>query len=129
MSIISPLKKAKYLGSAKSGTSHFTHQRVTAVFLIPLLMWFVVTMLIFFSTPMAHIPYIMTHPLNIFASVLFIGVMLFHGKLGMQVVIEDYVHSPLWRNTMLLVLEAVCWVSFAAGIIAVITAQLLFRML
>jgi len=129
MSVITPLKKAKHLGAAKSGTSHYVHQRVTALFLLPLLLWFVVTMLSFFSTPMSHIPYMMTHPLNIFAAILFIGVMLFHGKLGMQVVIEDYVHSPFWRNTMLLLLEALCWVSVVAGVVAVVTAQLLFRTL
>jgi len=129
MSIITPLKKVKHLGSAKSGTSHYLYQRVTALFLMSLLVWFVITMLAFFSTPMSHIPYMMTHPLNIFAAVLFIGVMLFHGKLGMQVVIEDYIHSPFWRNTMFLLLEAICWVSLVAGITAVITAQLLFRTL
>jgi succinate dehydrogenase / fumarate reductase, membrane anchor subunit len=88
-----PLKKARGLGSAKSGTEHFWQQRLTAIANVPLvlfLIWFIISHL------SATRPEIVAALKNPFVS---IGILLallsitWHMRLGLQVVIEDYVHS------------------------------------
>jgi succinate dehydrogenase / fumarate reductase, membrane anchor subunit len=88
-----PLKKARGLGSAKSGTEHFWQQRLTAIFNLPLILffvWFIVRHLgATRSDVMAslHNPFIAILLLATLASV------FWHMRLGMQVIIEDYVHG------------------------------------
>ena len=76
MSMLTPLKKVRYLGSAKSGTSHFWQQRLTAVFNVPLVIGFLVIAAILSVT--------------------------WHMRLGMQVVIEDYIHAEGMKIALLL---------------------------
>ena len=99
-----PLKKARGLGSAKSGTEHFWQQRVTAIANVPLvlfLIWFVISHL------SATRPEILTAMKNPFVAV---GILLalisitWHMRLGLQVVIEDYVRSE-GRKIFLLTLN------------------------
>ena len=89
----SPLSKVKGLGSAKSGTEHFWHQRLTALALIPLVLWLGFSLA---SMPLEHAALIewIRQPLVTIALVLMILVLFYHAKLGLQVVIEDYVHAP-----------------------------------
>jgi len=87
----SPLAKVRGLGSAKTGTSHWWMQRVTAVALIPLSFW-----LITFLDLSIHAPYQQTvdwlaSPLNTVCIVAWILAVFYHAALGLQVVIEDYV--------------------------------------
>jgi succinate dehydrogenase / fumarate reductase membrane anchor subunit len=87
----SPLAKVRGLGSAKTGTSHWWMQRVTAAALIPLSFW-----LITFLDLSIHAPYQQTidwlaSPLNTVCIVAWIVAVFYHAALGLQVVIEDYV--------------------------------------
>jgi succinate dehydrogenase / fumarate reductase membrane anchor subunit len=87
----SPLAKVRGLGSAKTGTSQWWMQRVTAVALIPLTFW-----LIAFLDLSIHAPYQQTvdwlaSPLNTVCIVAWILAVFYHAALGLQVVIEDYV--------------------------------------
>src|SRR4051812_44261898 len=93
MDLRSPLGKVKGLGSAKSGTNHWIMQRLTAIALIPLVVWFVV-LVIKASVNAEQLLDYMHSPLNAVAMILFIGVSLYHGASGMRVIIEDYVHCP-----------------------------------
>jgi succinate dehydrogenase / fumarate reductase, membrane anchor subunit len=129
MSVRNPLAKVKHLGSAKSGTEHFVHQRLTAVFMIPLMIWFVLTALCFYTKPMDEIPLMVTSPLNIIASILFIGVFLYHASIGIRVVLEDYVHCKMLLNLSLGVLYLVCWLSLIAGVCSVLSIHLLTRIM
>lgn len=91
MSMRSPLGQARGLGSAKDGTHHFWVQRISAVALIPLALWFV-----FSVARLAGGDYGMVHhwvhaPSVAITLVLFITAALYHSMLGIQVVIEDYV--------------------------------------
>ncbi len=88
-----PLKKARGLGSAKSGTDHFWQQRLTAAANVPLvlfLIWFVVSHL---NASRADIVLAFKNPLVSVAMVLALVSITWHMRLGLQVVIEDYVHS------------------------------------
>lgn len=127
MSIKSPLARVKHLGSAKSGTSHFMHQRMTAVFMIPLMVWFIVSILLFVTTPMDELPFFITSGFNLFAAILFIGTMLFHASLGLKVVLEDYIHCKMILNICIGLMYFVCWASLIAGIFSVFSIHILFR--
>jgi succinate dehydrogenase / fumarate reductase, membrane anchor subunit len=88
-----PLKKARGLGSAKSGTDHFWQQRLTAIANVPLvlfLIWFVVSHL---GASRADIVLVFKNPFVSVAMVLALVSITWHMRLGLQVVIEDYVHT------------------------------------
>lgn len=123
----SPLAKVKHLGSAKNGTSTHIMQRATAVFLVPLLIWFVVTSIMIFRTPIDNLPWFLTSPVTIVGAVLFIGCSLYHGAIGMQIVIEDYIHSTLMKQLALLVLWGFVITTIVAGFITVLTVYILLR--
>ena len=94
MSLRSPLGRARGLGSAKEGVEHWWHQRLTALALIPLSLWFVAS--VAFMAGMDHATFIawVGNPLVAVLLVLLIVALFYHLKLGVQVVIEDYVHHP-----------------------------------
>lgn len=93
MDIRSPLARARGLGSAKDGVGHWWAQRVSAVALVPLSLWFVVSLATRagggYEAALAWIG----SPTTAVALVLYLGTLFYHSQLGLQVVIEDYVHS------------------------------------
>ena len=91
MSLQSPLGRVRGLGSAKEGTGHFWHQRITAIALVPLTFLFVVIMFAFFGADHARAVALMGNPLVATVMLLFLIAGFYHMKLGMQVVIEDYI--------------------------------------
>ncbi|MDM4772330.1 succinate dehydrogenase, hydrophobic membrane anchor protein [Solimonas sp. SE-A11] len=92
MSLRSPLSRARGLGSAKDGVHHFWVQRVTAVALIPLTLWFVFSVANLAGGDYHAVRHWVSAPSVAIMLVLFILTMLYHSALGVQVVIEDYVH-------------------------------------
>jgi succinate dehydrogenase / fumarate reductase membrane anchor subunit len=95
-----PLKRARGFGSAKSGTQHFIAQRVTAVALAPLGLW-----LLWLGVRLAHADYLtaraLVHdPPNALLLTAFVLAAFWHARLGLQVVIEDYVHTR-WLELLL----------------------------
>ncbi len=88
-----PLNKVRGLGSAKDGTEHFWRQRLTALANIPLLLFFIGFVVSMRGASQAELVAAVGHPITavVLIAVLISG--LFHMKLGMQVVIEDYVHG------------------------------------
>ena len=115
MSLQSPLGRVRGLGSAKNGTHHWWIQRVTAVALVPLTLWFAVSMIK--MTGAAHSDAIawVQSPFNAIMLLLLIIATFHHMQLGLQVVIEDYIHS---EGTKLVLLLAQKLVSFALAIAA-----------
>ena len=93
MSMRSELSKVRGLGSAKSGTEHFWMQRVTAIANVPLvifLMWFIISHL---GAARDDVLASIKHPLVAIFLVLSFASILMHMRLGLQMVIEDYVHG------------------------------------
>ncbi|MEI8208027.1 MAG: succinate dehydrogenase, hydrophobic membrane anchor protein [Methylococcales bacterium] len=87
----SPLANVRGLGSAKSGTSHWWMQRVTAVALVPLSFWFIKFLNLSLTAPYQETIEWLTSPVNTVAVVALILAIFYHAALGLQVVIEDYI--------------------------------------
>ncbi len=97
-----PLKTARGLGSYKSCVSHWWTQRVTAAALVLLAVWFVVTVLSLLHADYATARAAVARPWNALLLIAFVVTMFWHAVLGLQVVIEDYVHTR-WKEVFLLV--------------------------
>lgn len=124
MSYQSPLGRARGKGSAKDGVHHFWVQRVSALALIPLSLWFV-----FSVARLAGGDYYMVHhwvsaPSVAVTLVLFLVAALYHSMLGVQVVIEDYVSSEGLKIASLLLVKFAHWVIGAAAVFAVFKVAL-----
>ena len=102
MSMRSPLGHVRGLGSAKSGTEHFWHQRLTAMANIPLSIGFVVLVASLLGRNHAAVVQILGSPLVAVLMLLFILSATVHMRIGLQVIIEDYVHDDFAKFTMLI---------------------------
>jgi succinate dehydrogenase / fumarate reductase membrane anchor subunit len=101
MSIRTPIARVRGLGSAKSGTKHFWHQRLTALANVPLTIAFIVILMFTIRSSHAAVTQILGSPVVAILMLLFIGSAAYHMKLGMQVIIEDYVHGH-WKMPLLI---------------------------
>ena len=90
-----PLKNVRGLGAAKTGTEHFVHQRLTATALVGLSIWFVVFVLSLLGSDYITAVDAVAKPWNAILLVGFLIAMFWHAQLGLQVVLEDYVHTSL----------------------------------
>ena len=100
----SPLGHARGLGAAKDGVGHWWLQRVTAVALVPLLLWLVVSLAVMTGADHAAArAWVASPPVAITLSLLLVA-GFWHLKLGLQVVIEDYVHGRLVKTASLLLM-------------------------
>lgn len=124
MSLRSPLARARGLGSAKSGVHHFWVQRLSALALIPLSLWFVFSI--------AKIPghgfYAMRHwvsaPSVAITLVLFLAAAIYHSALGLQVVIEDYTGHEAKKIVTMILMQFAHAIVAAAAIFAVLRIAL-----
>lgn len=93
MSTQTPLSRVEGLGAAHSGTGHFWRQRMTAVAMIPLAIWFAVVVLGLVGGTEAQTVGFFQRPLNAGLMAAFVVIALYHMVLGLQVVIDDYIHA------------------------------------
>ncbi|ODN70272.1 succinate dehydrogenase, hydrophobic membrane anchor protein [Methylobrevis pamukkalensis] len=91
--IRTPLGRVRGLGSARDGTGHFWRQRLTAASNVPLLLYFVVFLISVQGTGHAGLVAALQNPLNAIAMLLVVISAVVHMRIGMQVIIEDYVHA------------------------------------
>lgn len=114
-----PLAKIRGLGSAKAGTGHFWMQRITAITLIPLSLWMVAFTKQLLNASHEEIVNWLAGPLDTVLAIAWIIAAFYHAALGLQVVVEDYVHSE-WRKISLIWIIKVAFLFFALlAIIAV----------
>ena len=103
MSLRSPISRVTGLGTAKDGVGHWWSQRVTSVALVPLGLWFVASLLRMPTFSHELVTTWIAVPLNSVLLLLLIATLIYHSQLGVQVVVEDYVHHHgLKIATMLL---------------------------
>ena len=103
-SLRTPLARARGLGSAKDGTHHFWLQRLTAIALVPLTTWFALSVASLATADLPAVLAWMRSPLSAVLMLSFLLAGFWHMKLGLQVVIEDYVHGE-WRKVTCLILN------------------------
>ena len=119
-----PLKRARGLGSAKDGTHHFIIQRITAIALVFLSIYTVWLVLSLVGDDYATVRAAVARPWNATLLVAFLVASFWHAKLGMQVIIEDYVHTPWLAATSQLAVIFVCVLAAIASVLAVIRIAL-----
>jgi succinate dehydrogenase / fumarate reductase membrane anchor subunit len=119
-----PLKRARGLGSSKSGTHHFIVQRVTAVALIPLVLWIIWLALALMHADYAHARALVHQPVNAVLLIAFVLAMFWHAQLGLQVVVEDYVHTRWLEVTAQLAIKFLCVLGALASVLAVVRIAL-----
>lgn len=118
--------KVRGLGSAKHGVSHWWLQRVSAVAMIPLFVWFITAVVsVLISPDVMNVAKWFSSSVNAIALVLLLCAMFFHAKLGLQVVIEDYIKCPYTKYTLLLSNIFFCFGGVAICIIAVLKLHFL----
>jgi len=116
-----PLSRARGLGSAKQGVHHWWAQRITAIALIPLVVWFAVSLLMMSGAEYEVVRAWLGAPVVMVLLILTIAVGLHHAQLGMQEVIEDYVHSDGWKLALIVLVPFVAVLFGLAAIIAILS--------
>ncbi len=105
MSLQTPLSRVLGLGSAKEGVEHWWWQRLTAVALVPLSVWFVIAAVSLVGSDYDAARAWASRSLNVTLLIAFVGVLLHHAQLGLQVIIEDYIHNEPWKLPLLLAVK------------------------
>jgi succinate dehydrogenase / fumarate reductase, membrane anchor subunit len=114
-----PLGRARGLGSGKTGTEHFWIQRVTAIALVFLVPWLVWTLASMAGGDVASVRALIARPWNAILLAAFSITMFWHAKLGIQVVIEDYVHTRATEVTLHLINMFLCTLGAIASVYAI----------
>lgn len=115
----SPLGRAAGVGSAKEGVGHWWRERVTAVALIPLTLWFVVSIIAHSGSDYTAFIAWLKMPLATCMMILLLIALFYHAALGLQVIIEDYVHSAM-KIPALVLMRLACLGLVVTGILAVL---------
>ncbi len=116
----SQLGRVRGLGSAKSGVAHWWAQRLTAIALVPLSLWFIFSMLHLLGAPQAAVADWFAGPWTIVLMLALVLATFHHLQLGLQVVIEDYIHDDAIRLASLLAVKAAAILLAMACIVSVL---------
>ena len=120
MSMRTPLAQVRGMGSAKAGAHHWWAQRLTAIALVPLFLWFVASLVSLATADYATAVAWIGSPLNSALLVLLIGAMFYHAQLGMQVVFEDYISIHWLQVTSIILVRFLAILLAVVSIIAVL---------
>jgi len=119
-----PLARVRGLGSAKSGTHHWWMQRLTAIALVPLSLWFVASLIVVVTADHAVVIEWLHSPLAAILCSALIVAIFYHGQLGLQVVVEDYVHTEWLKLASIVVMKLSSLLLAAACLFAVLSIAL-----
>jgi succinate dehydrogenase / fumarate reductase membrane anchor subunit len=108
-------------GSTKEGSGHWMAQRVTAIALVVLVFWFLLVVAKISISPLQTVVELLRSPFNLSMLCLLVGTSLYHGTLGMRVVIEDYIHCEKAKFILLILIKFVSIISFLVCLTSIIT--------
>lgn len=114
----SPFDRTQGLGSAREGIAHWWMQRVTALALIPLILWFTASLIARVRSDYGALILWLRSPFTAVLMVLLLIALFYHMALGLQVVVEDYVHTDRIKMPTVVIIHLGCFALAAAGIIA-----------
>jgi succinate dehydrogenase / fumarate reductase, membrane anchor subunit len=120
----SEISRVRGLGSAKAGVQHWWAQRLTAVALVPLSIWWIAGMIAHTGGTRVDAAAWMARPVNATLTILTLAMVFHHAQLGLQVVIEDYVHNEAAKITLLIAVKLLALVLALAGALAVLRLML-----
>lgn len=119
-----PLKTAIGLGSARHGVRHFVLQRVTALAILLLTVWFLWIVLTMVHADYATARALIAQPFNAVLMLIFVVAVFWHAQLGLQVVIEDYVHSRGLEFALQIAIKFLCFLGATVSVLAVLRIAL-----
>jgi succinate dehydrogenase / fumarate reductase membrane anchor subunit len=122
----SPLARVRGLGSSKEGKHHWWMQRLTALALIPLCLWFIIDLDCIADASHNEVVAWIATPVTTGMLILFVIALLYHAQLGVQVVVEDYVHIEWLKVAVLIALRLITAVLLVVGLLAIL--HVAFRM-
>jgi succinate dehydrogenase / fumarate reductase membrane anchor subunit len=124
MSMTNPLARARGHGSAKEGVHHWYAQRASAILLIVLVGWLLFAIMRLSGADHTEAAAFVAQPVNAAFLALLLVTMFYHAMLGLQVVIEDYVHHPVLEVVLYFLTRAGAFFGMALGIIYVLKLAL-----
>ncbi len=124
MSLRDPLAHVRGLGSAKQGSHHWIAQRLTAIALLPLGAWFLWAALGLATGDYADARSFLAQPINGSLMAAFMLCLLYHAQLGIQVVVEDYVHTPWMEVTLQIGTKLACFLAAIVSLLAIVRIAL-----
>ncbi len=124
MSLRTPLAHARGLGSAKEGSHHWWVQRLTAIALVPLSIWFIASLLCVSKSDYQSIVTWISNPVSAVLLIIFLSALYYHAYLGVQVVIEDYIDSEWQKIASVILVKFLALFSGLISIFAVLKISL-----
>jgi succinate dehydrogenase / fumarate reductase membrane anchor subunit len=124
MSMTNPLARARGHGSARGGVHHWLAQRVSAVFLVFLVGWLGYAVFSLTGADFSAARAFVARPFNAALLILLVISVFYHAMLGLQVVIEDYVHRPAAAITLHFLVRAGAWLGMALAVVNILIVAL-----
>lgn len=120
MDMRTPLSRANHLGSAHEGTHHWWWQRMTGLALVPLLLWLVGSLVAMTGANYVTMRAWVAQPGVTLGLVALLIALFYHAQLGLQVILEDYVHAEGLKLAALIAVRAACFLLGLLGVISVL---------
>lgn len=119
------MSKIKIAPSTKVGAHHWLMQRVSALALIPLIIWLALSFVKIIEDPQGYLPVFFAYPFNAVMGILLIITSLYHGSLGMRTIIEDYVANKFMMHIFIIFIHFISIATAVAGVIAIMRLHLI----
>jgi succinate dehydrogenase / fumarate reductase membrane anchor subunit len=119
-----PLGRARGLGSAKHGAGHWLSERISAIALVPLVIWMVYGVLRLAAGDYGFAVHWVQDPLNATLVVLTFAISFWHMHAGVRVVVEDYIHKTLTKSVLLLANLFICGLAGALAVFSILKVAL-----
>ncbi len=119
------MHKTKIAPSTKTGAHHWLSQRVSAVALLPLIIWLVISFIQIAQDPQGYLPVFFAYPFNAIMGILLITTSLYHGSLGMRVIIEDYISNKTKMHFYIMLVHFISAATAVAAVVSIIRLHLI----